>query len=564
MNAKHQDKRARYEPPPLDRSKIRADLSRNETWPVGGAAALSTFRFDASMVAQYPDAGPLQQAIADRHHVAPEQVVVTAGGDEAIDRTIRVCMRDRAAEFRKILTHHPTFEMFDVYANSSAGQLVGPTWLEGDFPLPEYLGQAEQSVALAALVSPNNPTGRAIPTDILRQAVGELEGAGIPVLVDLAYIEFAADDPTEWLLNQSRAVMIRSFSKAFGMAGLRLGYALCADVEMAQAIRSIGGPYPASQISLVLGQRALQATPQLAEETSRILQHRERLVQWLEELQFYVFPTDANFLLARSPQAMPLAKRLLDQGIAVRWFPDKPLLENCLRITVPRNPAEMQLFARAIGRESSRPPLVEGSVLEPREARPGSRRGQVERQTRETTIECRVNLDQPQPPQIDTGLGFFDHMLTALAVHGQFDLQLVCHGDLHVDDHHSIEDCGLVIGAAIDQALGDRAGVGRYGWCLLPMDEALAEVAIDLSGRPASAIELGLGGERIGEVATENLTHFFQSFATALRAALHVHVLKGDNDHHRAEAAFKGVAKVLGQAVAPTGSSQIPSTKGTL
>ena len=135
--------------------------------PLFPASDLATFQLDSKVVSQYPDASHLQQAIAERHQVAPEQIVITAGGDEAIDRTIRVCLRDRPTEQRIILTHHPTFEMFQIYANSSAGKLVGPNWFDGPFPLDEFTRELGESVALAALVSPNNPTGQSIDSNTL-------------------------------------------------------------------------------------------------------------------------------------------------------------------------------------------------------------------------------------------------------------------------------------------------------------------------------------------------------------------------------------------------------------
>lgn len=193
-----------------------------------------------------------------------------------------------------------------------------------------------------------------------------------------------------------------------------------------------------------------------------------------------------------------------------------------------------------------------------------SRTASIERATSETSIRVDLRLDGEGSSQIQTGLGFFDHMLIALARHGRFDLTLTCRGDLHVDDHHTIEDCGLALGQAFDQALGDRAGIERFGWALIPMDEALARCAIDLSGRPSPAIDLRLERESIGDVATENLPHFFRSLAVALRAAVHIDILKGANDHHRAEAAFKSFAVALKNAVRATGDARIPSTKGVL
>jgi imidazoleglycerol-phosphate dehydratase len=193
-----------------------------------------------------------------------------------------------------------------------------------------------------------------------------------------------------------------------------------------------------------------------------------------------------------------------------------------------------------------------------------TRRATVERHTAETEIRLTLELDGSGAATLDTGLGFFDHMLTGLIRHGRFDLELACSGDLHVDDHHTVEDCGIALGQALDQALGDRRGIRRFAHAYAPLDEALARVVVDLSGRPSPHVDLGLSRPKIGDVAAENLGHFFQSFAIAGRMALHVDVLKGQNDHHRAEAAFKAAALALKDAVAMTAHGDIPSTKGLL
>jgi imidazoleglycerol-phosphate dehydratase len=192
------------------------------------------------------------------------------------------------------------------------------------------------------------------------------------------------------------------------------------------------------------------------------------------------------------------------------------------------------------------------------------RRASIERHTSETEIRLTLDLDGSGMTAIDTGLGFFDHMLTALIKHSRFDVELACSGDLHVDDHHTVEDCGLALGQALDQALADRRGIRRFAHAYAPLDEALARAVVDLSGRPAPHVDLGLTRPKIGDVAAENLGHFFQSFAVAGRMALHVDVLKGQNDHHRAEAAFKATALALREAVAMTAHGDIPSTKGLL
>lgn len=192
------------------------------------------------------------------------------------------------------------------------------------------------------------------------------------------------------------------------------------------------------------------------------------------------------------------------------------------------------------------------------------RRTFVERVTRETQITLDLDLAGDRRIEVSTGLAFLDHMINALAFHAGWDLRLECSGDLEVDDHHTVEDCALALGSAIDQCLGERRGIARFGWAYAPLDEALARVVVDLSGRPAPAVSLGLKRERLGQVATENLEHFFNSLAVAVRGALHVDVLRGDNDHHRAEAAFKAAALALKAALAVDEMVDTPSTKGVL
>lgn len=196
----------------------------------------------------------------------------------------------------------------------------------------------------------------------------------------------------------------------------------------------------------------------------------------------------------------------------------------------------------------------------------GIRQATIKRVTGETNIDITLALDTspaaPQTISVATGIGFLDHMLTALAKHGGMSLTVKCQGDLWIDDHHTAEDCAIALGDAFKQALGPPRGIARYGTGHAPLDEALARAVLDISGRGYCVAELGLRREKIGDLSCEMIPHVFHSFATAANVTLHVDVLRGENDHHRAEAAFKSLALAIKQAVAHTGGNDVPSTKG--
>lgn len=210
----------------------------------------------------------------------------------------------------------------------------------------------------------------------------------------------------------------------------------------------------------------------------------------------------------------------------------------------------------------------------PESARVQGRTARVSRKTGETKAEVRLDLDGVEPARpdgpvtvhVETGIGFFDHMLHALAFHAGWGLELVCEGDLGVDDHHTVEDTGLALGQAVAVALGERrSGIVRFGYAYAPLDEALARAVVDVSGRPSFFGEFGLQRERVGSFSCEMLPHFFRSFAQTAGLTLHVDLIRGANDHHRIEACFKALALALKAALVPSGGADaVPSTKGIL
>ncbi|MBK7328643.1 MAG: imidazoleglycerol-phosphate dehydratase HisB [Dehalococcoidia bacterium] len=195
-----------------------------------------------------------------------------------------------------------------------------------------------------------------------------------------------------------------------------------------------------------------------------------------------------------------------------------------------------------------------------------ARTATVSRRTAETSIDITLDLDGTGKFVTDTGVGFLDHMLSHIAKHGVFDLDVRCKGDLWIDQHHTVEDIGIALGEALAQALGDKAGLVRAGSAYMPLDETLAFCAIDLSGRPFAKLDLKLLGREIGGLPPDLFNHFLESFAFAAKLNLHVRVLEGVNDHHKIEAAFKAMARALDAAVRvdPRRGGDIPSTKGTI
>ncbi len=197
---------------------------------------------------------------------------------------------------------------------------------------------------------------------------------------------------------------------------------------------------------------------------------------------------------------------------------------------------------------------------------PTPRRARITRKTRETTVVVDLNLDGRGHHQVRTGIGFLDHMLVQVAVHGLFDLVLEAQGDLHIDPHHTVEDVALTLGQALDEALADRRGLVRMGHAYVTMDEALARVVVDLSGRPYTVFQAQWHGPSVGGLPTSLIAHFFRSLATTGRMNLHAHVLYGEDDHHQAEALFKALGRALDQAtrVDPRRETGIPSSKGVI
>jgi len=288
----------------------------------------------ASGVGRYPSFLELESAVAARWRVDPARVVATAGGDDAISRIVAA----RLAPGAKILVHEPAFEMFSAYARSRGAETLSLRWLDGEaFPVDATIEVIRRcpSLGLATVVSPSNPSGGAVTVDEAGRVADACAQSGAAFLFDAAYGEFADEDPSPRLVADGSAYVVRSFSKAYGLAGLRIGYAIAPDALAASALRSCGMPYPSSGLAAVAAMAALSDTAGMAAVVSAARTERATLATRFRELGARVAEPNANFVLARVRDADGLASRLAADGIAVRSYGRRPLLSDAVRVSCP-------------------------------------------------------------------------------------------------------------------------------------------------------------------------------------------------------------------------------------
>jgi len=303
------------------------------------ARALEALRgASASALDRYPSTLALEEALAASWDVDPARIVVTAGGDDAIMRIVAA----RLAPGARLVVHEPVFEMFGVYARSRGASALGLPWLEGEpFPLAETIGAVEgdPAVGLATIVSPSNPTGQAVSRGEVRAVAEACARAGAALLFDAAYGEYALDDPSAELVASGAAYVVRSLSKAYGLAGLRGGYAIAPSVDEAAGLRAVGSPYPCAGPSLLAALAAVADRPAMEAAVAEARQERGAIAARLAALGARAAPGQANFVLARVREPERLAARLAGRGIAIRSYRGRPYLEDAVRIGCPQDPA---------------------------------------------------------------------------------------------------------------------------------------------------------------------------------------------------------------------------------
>ena len=439
----------------------------------------------------------LRQALADHHGLGLDQVAIGAGSDEFIVLLARIY-----AEGGTIATV-PAFS-YSMYR--FAALMAGATIIDDP---------AEAD--LVYVCRPNNPTGELPDVPSVR---GQL-------VIDEAYAHYAGVDALD--LIDDGAIVLRTFSKVYGLAGARVGYALSSPDTNA-VITSRQAPLSVSSLSAALALAAL-ATPV---DVSAQIAERERLGAALRELGLVPIPSFTNFLFIPMDEPQKMVDRMLAYGVVLRAYPGG------LRVSV-RDELDNDILIGAL----------RGELLG--EAPPAPYLTHT-RYTAETLLKVRLRVPGHGRVYVNTGEGFYDHMLQQLAFHGGMDLRLEGVGDLETGDHHTVEDMMRAFGEAFDRALGDRRGLARYGEARVPMDEALAHAVVDLSGRATANIMI--------DPDPGMATHAFESLVQTARITLHVNAT-GKNAHHVAEGAFKAVGRAIAQALVKDGA-MVRSTKGSL
>ncbi len=545
--------RAGLEPDQL----VRLDANENP-YGLSPRVAEALARFDGYGV--YPNRRAIQAAVARYVGVGPEQIVLGNGGDEIIELAVRLLVAPGEA----IVTCPPAFSVYAVCAQAHRGRVLRVP-RRADFTLDvegiEALVNRNLSDAwpkLLFLISPGNPDGGPIP----HQTIRRLLRLPLAVLVDEAYIEFGGETVIPLIDEHPNLIVLRTFSKWAGMAGLRLGYAATSP-QIAGFMDRLRIPHNVNAAAIVAALATFDDMAHAQATVARIVAERERLHAALHALPgVKPIPSQANFILCRLDglTGQEVGDALAAQGILVRRYSD-PSQADTIRITVGR-PDQNNAVLSALQAILGDMPHVSRFTTH---ASPTLRQARIHRQTRETDVTVTLYLDGTGRYEIDTGLGFLDHMLAQIAAHGLFDLTVRAQGDLEVDEHHTVEDVAIALGQALDAALGNRRGIVRMGNAYAPLDEALAHVVVDLSGRPYATVEAEFSTPRVGAVGTDLIVHFLETLAFHALMSLHARVLRGRNDHHKAEALFKALGRALDAATRQDPRRQgVPSTKGVL
>ncbi len=332
-----------YMPPARD-PRITLTLDNNEGAPIDASILELLREIDPEALARYPDQSELEAQIADSFGVDPSRVVITNGGDDAIDRVCRAILNPGDV----MLTHSPGFVMIPRWAQLAGAKNRTLDWLEGEFPRDAFLNAIDDSVRLVSLISPCNPSGAIVTKEDILTIAEKCAAVGAVLMLDQAYIEFADADPIESVIDLANVVIVRTFSKAMGGAGLRVGYAVASE-RIATWMRTVGGPYPVSSLSISIASAIFGRRGERSSIITQTRANRDKLIQQLRTQGIAALDSQANFVLARFDDAAVVHTQLLDRGISVRRFRTGSDIDQYLRITVPADTAQLNQLINALG-----------------------------------------------------------------------------------------------------------------------------------------------------------------------------------------------------------------------
>ena len=480
------------------------------------------------------------------------------GSNELIEAVLMVTVEPG----KRVVIPQPTFTLYQMLTIILGGEPRPVPLTETlSFDVPR-IAEAAAQADVTLLCCPNNPTGSMLSLDEMRSILTAARGL---VIIDEAYHEFSRQSAVPLLHEFEHLVVLRTFSKAMSMAGLRVGY-LLGHPPLVEQIAKAKLPYNLNIFSMAAAEAAVEHFGLLQPQIELLIQERERLLGQLHETRgVTAYPSRQTSSPSRRNSRQP---RCLRHSIRTAFWCATSAAIRCLRtscglalVHLRRMISFWRPCATSWQRdyERQRPTQVEVCFLNKKRA------AEVSRKTKETDITVKLSLDGKGESRIATGIHFFDHMLTLFAKHGLFDMEIACAGDLEVDGHHTVEDVGIALGEAFHQALGSKEGITRYGTAYVPMDETLGRTVVDFSGRPYLVCKAEFPSEKVGAMSTELVEEFFRALAVHARVNLHVEVLYGKNSHHMAEAMFKSAARAFCIAVTKDPRvTGIPSTKGVL
>ncbi len=477
-----------------------------------------------------PSLEPLRERMADFYGVEPHQLQVTRGASHAMEILMRR-LRVHGHEFIWANGDHYLEDLCAVY----------------NLTIRTPPANSPQNTSLAKgggfylIDNPRQTDGKA--WDMIAARTLAVDIFPTILVIDESYFDACAKDSLcELATSEPNVVVLKSLSYLFGMAGARVG-ALIANTKTLQGLLRYCEPHPLPTPSVRAAEAALSPsrTLSVAARVDMIRAEQTRVAEALgrsKHLESFDL-NDGPFMLLRPKSLLQTQTALKRLGLSAQVTANGLLL--------------------ALGDITTNNRILK--ALDVADDTKAPRIGETLRDTKETRISALVNLDVAKPVKINTGIGFFDHMLDQVATHGGFSLQLACQGDLEIDGHHTVEDCMLAFGSALKEALGDRVGMARFGF-VLPMDETEARVSVDLGGRAFCVFKGEFEATHIGEYQTEMTAHAFRSLSETLGASIHVEVA-GGNDHHKTEACYKALGRALRQATRIEGDA-LPSTKGML